>query len=166
MKKIVMVVAGLALAAGLAHAEVKIKGAATKVDGANGTLTVAGLAVDAKNASVTNPLLQKIKLSEIPAGQRVYVRGEFGDDGGFVARHVSTDFGKDDELEAGIDAVDAASKTYTVGSIAVVAAPGAEIEVKDDAFGAYDQMAIGRKIEAEGRWSADRRLSASKIKIE
>jgi hypothetical protein len=160
MKKIVVSVAAcVVLAAGIACAEVSFKGEAAQVDAANGT-------IDAQNAVVKNPMQQRIKLSDIAAGQRVDVDGDFTAGGAFVATTVELDYGKQSELEAGIDAVDAAGRSYTVGSIVVIAAPGAEIEVNDDAFGAFDPKAIGRKIKAEGSWGGDKQFSATKIEIE
>lgn len=167
MKKIVVSVAAcVVLAAGIACAEVSFKGEAAQVDAANGTLVVGGLTIDAQNAVVKNPMQQRIKLSDIAAGQRVDVDGDFTAGGAFVATTVELDYGKQSELEAGIDAVDAAGRSYTVGSIVVIAAPGAEIEVNDDAFGAFDPKAIGRKIKAEGSWGGDKQFSATKIEIE
>lgn len=167
MKKLfVLTAASVVLAAGIACAEVSFKGEATQVDAANGTLVVGGVTIDAKNAVVKNPMQKKINLSDIAAGQRVDVDGEFNADGTFIAATVELDYGKQAELEAGIDNVDAMARSYKVGSISVIAAPGCEIEVKDDAFGAFDPQAIGRKIKAEGRWSGDKQFSATKVEIE
>jgi len=167
MKKMVLGVAvTIVLTAGILRAEVSFKGEASDIDAGKGTLVVEGISVDASSAVVKNPMQQRIKLSDIAAGQRVDVDGDFNTDGTLIAATVELDYGKQAELEAGIDTVDAMARSYAVGGITVVAAPGCEIEVKDDAFGAFDQQAIGRKIKAEGRWSGKKQLSATKVEIE